>query len=226
MAEKRKERKVDPLEKRRERAEAIAPLLGEAYPDLEISLDWETPIQLVVATILSAQCTDEQVNAVTPQLFARYETARDYAEADREELEELIYSTGFYRNKAKNIQGMGRVVEEEFGGEVPDTMEGLLELPGVARKTANVVLTNGFGKVEGIVVDTHVKRVSRRLGLTGETSAVKIERDLMKVLPEEQWHPFPWRLILHGRAICDARNPRCEDCMLSDLCPSAFTFDG
>ncbi|HSM08606.1 MAG TPA: endonuclease III [Gemmatimonadota bacterium] len=223
MAEKR--RRVDSLEKRRERAAAIAPRLAEAYPDLEISLDWETPLELVVATILSAQCTDERVNQTTPALFERYRTARDYAEADREELEELIRSTGFFRNKAKNIQGMGRVVAEEFGGEVPDTMDELLTLPGVARKTANVVLTNGFGKVEGIVVDTHIKRVSRRLGLTGETSPVKIERDLMKVLPEDQWHPFPWRLILHGRAVCDARSPRCDDCMLSDLCPSAFSFD-
>lgn len=223
MAEKR--RRVDSLEKRRERAAAIAPRLAEAYPGLEISLDWETPLELVVATILSAQCTDERVNQTTPALFERYRTAIDYAEADREELEELIRSTGFFRNKAKNIQGMGRVVAEEFGGEVPDTMDELLTLPGVARKTANVVLTNGFGKVEGIVVDTHVKRVSRRLGLTGETSPVKIERDLMKVLPEDQWHPFPWRLILHGRAICDARSPRCDDCMLSDLCPSAFSFD-
>lgn len=223
MAERRND--LDSLRERRERAEAIAPLLAEAYPDLAISLDWATPLELVVATILSAQCTDERVNQVTPALFERYRTARDYAEADREELEELIRSTGFFRNKAKNIQGMGRKVAEEFDGEVPDTMEELLELPGVARKTANVVLTNGFGKVEGIVVDTHVKRVSRRLGLTGETSPVKIERDLMAVLPEEQWHPFPWRLILHGRAICDARSPRCGDCMLSDLCPSAFTFD-
>ena len=223
MAEKR--RRVHSLEKRRERAAAIAPRLAEAYPALEISLDWETPLELVVATILSAQCTDERVNQVTPALFGRYRTARDYAEAEREELEELIRSTGFFRNKARNIQGMGRTVAEEFGGEVPDTMEDLLTLPGVARKTANVVLTNGFGKVEGIVVDTHVKRVSRRLGLTGETSPDKIERDLMCVLPEGQWHPFPWRLILHGRAICDARSPRCDDCMLSDLCPSAFTFD-
>ncbi|MFW6090112.1 MAG: endonuclease III domain-containing protein, partial [Gemmatimonadota bacterium] len=175
MAEKR--RRVDALEKRRERAAAIAPRLAEAYPDLEISLDWETPLELVVATILSAQCTDERVNMTTPALFERYRTARDYAEADREELEELIRSTGFFRNKAKSIRGMGRVVAEEFGGEVPDTMDELLTLPGVARKTANVVLTNGFGKVEGIVVDTHVKRVSRRLGLTGETNPVKIERD-------------------------------------------------
>lgn len=223
MAEKR--RRVDSLNKRRERAAAIAPQLAEAYPGLEISLDWETPLELVVATILSAQCTDERVNQVTPSLFERYRTARDYAEADREELEELIRSTGFFRNKAKNIQGMGRTVADDFGGVVPDTMEDLLTLPGVARKTANVVLTNGFGKVEGIVVDTHVKRVAGRLGLTGETSPVKIEQDLMKVLPEEQWHPFPWRLILHGRAICDARSPRCGDCMLSDLCPSAFSFD-
>jgi len=223
MAEKR--HRVDSLAKRRQRAAAIIPRLAEAYPGLEISLDWETPLDLVVATILSAQCTDERVNQTTPSLFARYRTARDYAEADRAELEELIRSTGFFRNKAKNIQGMGRTVAEEFGGEVPDTMEELLRLPGVARKTANVVLTNGFGTVEGIVVDTHVKRVSRRLGLTGETAPEKIERDLMKVLPEAEWHPFPWRLILHGRAICDARSPRCSDCLLSDLCPSAFTFD-
>lgn len=217
--------KVESLAKRRERAGKIAPRLAEAYPQMEISLDWETPLELVVATILSAQCTDDRVNKTTPALFEKYPTAKDYAEADREELEELIHSTGFYRNKAKNIQGMGKTLVEKFGGEVPDTMEELLELPGVARKTANVVLTNGFGKVEGIVVDTHVKRVSRRLGLTGETSATKIEQDLMKVLPEDQWHPFPWRLILHGRAVCDARSPNCDECMLSDLCPSAFTFD-
>jgi len=223
MAEKR--RRVDSLAKRRQRAAAITPRLAEAYPGLEISLDWETPLDLVVATILSAQCTDERVNQTTPPLFARYRTARDYAEADRAELEELIRSTGFFRNKARNIQGMGRTVAEEFGGEVPDTMEELLRLPGVARKTANVVLTNGFGKVEGIVVDTHVKRVSRRLGLTGEAAPEKIEHDLMKVLPEAEWQPFPWRLILHGRAVCDARSPRCGDCLLSDLCPSAFTFD-
>ncbi|MGD8496484.1 MAG: endonuclease III [Gemmatimonadales bacterium] len=226
MAKKKKRKpKVESLERRKERAAKIAPLLAEAYPELEISLDWETPLQLVVATILSAQCTDERVNMTTPALFEKYPTARDYAEADREELEELIHSTGFYRNKAKNIQGMGQTLVEKFGGEVPDTMDELLELPGVARKTANVVLTNGFGKVEGIVVDTHVKRVSRRLGLTAETSAVKIERDLMNVLPKEQWQPFPWRLILHGRAICDARSPKCDECFLTDLCPSAFSFD-
>jgi len=225
MAKNKGKWRVESLAKRRERAKEIAPRLAEAYPQMEISLDWETPLELVVATILSAQCTDERVNKTTPALFEKYPTAKDYAEADRAELEELIHSTGFYRNKAKNIQGMGQTLVEKFDGEVPDTMEELLELPGVARKTANVVLSNGFGKVEGIVVDTHVKRVSRRLGLTGETSATKIEQDLMKVLPEDQWHPFPWRLILHGRAICGARSPKCDECMLSDLCPSAFTFD-
>lgn len=224
MAEKPR-RRVESLRKRRERAEAIAPLLAEAYPGLAISLDWTSPLELVVATILSAQCTDERVNLVTPDLFERYPSAAGYAEADREELEALIHSTGFFRNKARNIQGMGRVLVERFDGEVPKTMDELLELPGVARKTANVVLTNGFGIVEGIVVDTHVARVSQRLGLTGETSAVKIERDLMKVLPEDEWHAFPWRMILHGRAICDARRPDCEACMLSGLCASAFTFD-
>ena len=207
------------------RAAEVYELLSAEYPDAHCELDFRNAFQLAVATILSAQCTDERVNKTTPALFEKYPTAKDYAEADREELEELIHSTGFYRNKAKNIQGMGKTLVEKFGGEVPDTMEELLELPGVARKTANVVLTNGFGKVEGIVVDTHVKRVSRRLGLTGETSATKIEQDLMKVLPEDQWHPFPWRLILHGRAVCDARSPKCDECMLSDLCPSAFTFD-
>ena len=150
MADKRRKRNVESLEERRVRAGRIAPLLAEAYPQMEISLDWETPLELVVATILSAQCTDERVNQVTPELFERYPTARAYAEADREELERLIHSTGFFRNKARNIQGMGQVVVEQFDGEIPDTMEELLALPGVARKTANVVLTNGFGKVEGV----------------------------------------------------------------------------
>ncbi|MGI9038341.1 MAG: endonuclease III, partial [Gemmatimonadota bacterium] len=187
MAE-RKRRGRESRASRRERAAAIAPLLREAYPDLEISLDWETPLQLLVATILSAQCTDERVNKVTPALFERYPTAHDYVEADRDELEELVRSTGFYRNKARNIQGMAARVEQEYAGKVPDTMEELLELPGVARKTANVVLTNAFGKVEGIVVDTHVRRVSGRLGLTRETTPEKIEAELMKVLPKEEWH--------------------------------------
>jgi len=213
------------LKKRRERAALIAPILADAYPDVTISLDYTNPLELVVATILSAQCTDERVNMVTPALFARYPTARDYAEADREELEGLIHSTGFFRNKAKNIQGMGAKLEADHGGEVPDTMEELLELPGVARKTANVVLGNAFGKADGVVVDTHIKRVSWRLGLTGETNPVKVERDLMEVLPREQWIAFAFRLILHGRARCMARRPDCATCELADLCPSAGTFD-
>lgn len=223
MAEK-KPRGRESRQSRRERAALIAPLLREAYPDLDISLAWETPLQLLVATILSAQCTDERVNKVTPALFERYPTAHDYVEADREELEDLIRSTGFYRNKTRNIQGMAARVEQEYQGEVPETMEELLELPGVARKTANVVLTNAFGKVDGIVVDTHVRRVSGRLGLTRETTPEKIEAELMKVLPREEWHHFSWGLILHGRRICDARRPACDRCMLAELCPSAGSF--
>lgn len=210
---------------RAELARQIAPRLEELYPDLEISLDWSTALELLVATILSAQCTDERVNEVTADLFREYRTAGDYAEADREALEEAIRPTGFYRNKAKHIQGMARRLVEEYDGSVPDEMDELLTLPGVARKTANVVLSNAFGKYEGVVVDTHVKRVARRLGLTDETSPEKIERDLMEVLPRDEWRPFAWRLILHGRAVCHGRKaPDCEACTLSDLCPSAFSF--
>lgn len=203
----------------------MAPLLASAYPDTDISLDYEDPLQLVVATILSAQCTDDRVNKVTPALFARYREALDYAEADREELEALIHSTGFFRNKAKNIQGLGARLVAVHSGIVPDTMDALIELPGVARKTANVVLSNAFDKAEGVVVDTHVKRVAARLGLTDETNPVKVERDLMEVLPRDQWIPFAFRLILHGRARCDARRPDCAGCELAHLCPSAGSFD-
>lgn len=223
MAERK--RRVGTLKTRRARAAELAPLLASTYADTDISLDNEDPLQLVVATILSAQCTDERVNQVTPSLFARYPSALDYAEADREELEALIHSTGFFRNKAKNIQGLGARLVAVHDGVVPDTMQELIELPGVARKTANVVLSNAFGKAEGIVVDTHVKRVAGRLGLTGETDPVKVERDLMKVLPREQWIPFAFRLILHGRARCNARRPDCADCELAELCPSAGRFD-
>ncbi|MDH3297381.1 MAG: endonuclease III [Gemmatimonadota bacterium] len=209
------------LRARRARAHELAVLLASAYPDTGISLDYETPLQLVVATILSAQCTDERVNQVTPALFARYPTARAYAEAEREELERLIHSTGFFRNKARSIQGVGAHLTAVHDGQVPDTMEELLELPGVARKTANVVLSNAFGKAEGVVVDTHIKRLAHRLGLTGETNPVKVERDLMQVLPREQWIPFAFRLILHGRARCTARRPDCRNCELAHLCPSA-----
>ncbi|MFQ5530733.1 MAG: endonuclease III [Gemmatimonadota bacterium] len=213
--------RVGSLGKRRARAAEAAPILATLYPGVGISLEYANPLQLVVATILSAQCTDERVNRVTPGLFARYPTARDYAEADREELERLIHSTGFFRNKARNIQRMGAHLASVHDGEVPDTMDKLLELPGVARKTANVVLSNAFGKAEGVVVDTHVKRLARRLGLTGETNPVKVERDLIDVLPREQWIPFAWRLILHGRARCTARRPDCANCELAHLCPSA-----
>jgi endonuclease-3 len=180
---------------------------------------------LVVATILSAQCTDERVNKVTPALFSRYPAAFDYAEADREELETLIHSTGFFRNKAKNIRGLGARLVAVHSGIVPDTMDELIELPGVARKTANVVLSNAFDKAEGVVVDTHVKRVAARLSLTDETNPVKVERDLMEILPRDQWIPFAFRLILHGRARCNARRPDCAGCELAYLCPSAGSFD-
>ena len=220
-----RKRRVSSLESRRARAAEMAPLLASAYPDTDISLDYEDPLQLVVATILSAQCTDERVNKVTPALFSRYPAAFDYAEADREELETLIHSTGFFRNKAKNIRGLGARLVAVHSGVVPDTMDELIELPGVARKTANVVLSNAFDKAEGVVVDTHVKRVAARLGLTDETNPVKVERDLMEVLPRDQWIPFAFRLILHGRARCDARRPDCAGCELAHLCPSAGSFD-
>lgn len=206
---------------RAELAERLAPRLAELYPNLRISLDWETPLELTVATVLSAQCTDERVNQVTKDLFPRYPDATAYAEAALEALEEAVRPTGFYRNKARHLQGLGRRLVDAYEGEVPDTMEDLLTLPGVARKTANVVLSNAFGIHEGVVVDTHVRRVSHRLGLTNETDPPKIERDLMRILPREAWHAFPWRLILHGRTVCHARKPRCGECRLADLCPSA-----
>lgn len=212
------------LKAKRTLAAQLSPLLAQRYPGLQISLGYENPLQLVVATILSAQCTDERVNQTTPALFARYPSAADYAEADEIELQELIRSTGFFRNKARNIQGMARRLVDAFDGEVPRTMEELLTLPGVARKTANVVLSNAFDTHVGVVVDTHVKRVSNRLGLTNETQPEKVEKDLMKVLPPEEWRPFSWRLILHGRATCTARRPDCDGCILAELCPSAGTL--
>ncbi|MEE8175633.1 MAG: endonuclease III [Gemmatimonadota bacterium] len=199
--------------------------LEERFTDLALSLDYSNALELLVATILSAQCTDARVNEVTPPLFARFPTAEAYAGADREELEEYVRPTGFYRNKAKHIQEMAAGLVSDHGGEVPDEMEELIQLAGVARKTANVVLSNWFGKHEGVVVDTHVKRVARRLGLTEETNPEKIERDLMALLPREGWRPFAWRLILHGRSTCHARKPNCVECVVEDLCPSAHSFD-
>ena len=209
------------LKARRAHAAALSHVLAELYPGLEISLDWETPLELVIATVLSAQCTDERVNRVTRTLFPAYPDARAYADAPLAELEEAVRPTGFFRNKAKHIQGLSIRVLETYGGEVPATMEELLTLPGVARKTANVVLGNAFDIHEGVVVDTHVKRVTARLGLTDETNPEKIERDLMKILPPEEWHSFPWRLILHGRTVCHARKPLCDVCPIREMCPSA-----
>jgi len=197
--------------------------LDPVYADLTTGLNFTKPLELLVATILSAQCTDERVNLVTPTLFARFPTAQAYAEADPAELEEIIHSCGFFRNKAKNIQGAARGLLERFGGEVPQTMAELITLPGVARKTANVVLTHAFGRHEGIAVDTHVMRLSRRLGLTGHQEPVKIELALMGLLPAEDWGRLSDVLIWHGRRVCAARTPRCDQCMLADICPSAGT---
>ncbi|MBE9181776.1 endonuclease III [Oculatella sp. LEGE 06141] len=204
----------------KQRALEILLRLKRLYPDATCSLNYETPVQLLVATILSAQCTDERVNMVTPELFRRFPTAHDLAEADSDEIERLVRSTGFYRNKAKNIQAACRMIVTDFGGTVPRQMDALLKLPGVARKTANVVLAHAYGINAGVTVDTHVKRLSRRLGLTEQTEPVKIERNLMELLPQADWENWSIRLIYHGRAVCNARNPACDRCQLADLCPS------
>lgn len=208
-----------------ERVNEIIVLLKKEYPGIRIALDHSNHLELLIATILSAQSTDKQVNEVTRNLFKKYRTPEDYIRTPQEELEKDIYSTGFYKNKAKNIKKLCEILVENFGGKVPDSMEGLLTLPGVARKTANVVLSNAFGKNEGIAVDTHVKRVSARLGLTVNTNPDKIEKDLMKLVPKNDWGVFTLLLIRHGRNICTARKPRCSDCILNKLCPSAFTFE-
>jgi endonuclease-3 len=196
--------------------------LKKAYPDAKTELDWENPLQLLVATILSAQSTDVRVNQVTKGLFEKYRTAQDYAEADLDLLEEEIRSIGFFRNKARSIKGMARALVEEHGGEVPRTMEELVKLPGVGRKTANVVLGNAFGVNEGVVVDTHVRRVSSRLGLTKHQDPEKIERDLLEILPEKERTLFSHLLIFHGRRVCKSRKPDCPNCVLNHICPSAF----
>jgi len=195
--------------------------LRAAYPDAHCALDHHDAYQLLVATILSAQCTDVRVNMVTPALFARYPDAAALAAADRGHLEAMIKSTGFFRNKAKSLEGMARAETERHGGRVPRTMEDLTALPGVGRKTANVVLGNVFGVNDGIVVDTHVARLSKRMGLTRETDPVKIERALMPLFPRSEWTMLSHLLIEHGRKVCDARKPRCGECVLADLCPSA-----
>lgn len=205
----------------RNRVRRILRKLDKMFPDPRCALDHETPFQLVIATILSAQCTDKRVNMVTPALFARYGTAAELASAKQEDVEDLIRSTGFFRNKAKNVIACARRLHEEFGGEVPDDMDALLGCPGVARKTANVVLGVCFDIAEGVVVDTHVKRIANLLGLTKESDPVRIERDLTAILPRSHWIRFSHQIILHGRGICIARRPRCGECALAADCPSA-----
>jgi endonuclease-3 len=204
-----------------ERAPEIRRRLDKAYPDAHCALDFTNPYQLTVATILSAQCTDKRVNMVTPTLFAKYPTPKELAAAKTEDLEEIIKSTGFFRAKSKSLIGMATAVDENHAGEIPREMDQLVKLPGVGRKTANVVLGNAFETNVGVVVDTHVTRVSQRLALTKQTDPVKIEQDLMKLFPQEGWTLLSHLFIEHGRQVCDARKPKCEICPLSDLCPSS-----
>jgi endonuclease-3 len=207
------------------RARAISRRLAREYADAECALVHDTPLQLLIATILSAQCTDERVNLVTKELFRRYRDARSIAESPPGELEQVIRPTGFFNNKAKNLRACCRILVERHGGEVPRTMDELLELPGVARKTANVVLGTAFGVAAGVVVDTHVMRITRLLRLTRQRDPEKIERDLIRLLPQSEWIDFSHRLIWHGRRVCIARRPQCARCVLADLCPSAKVED-
>jgi endonuclease-3 len=210
--------------RRRQRVVKIVAILRKQYPQAKVRLSYRTPLHLLVATILAAQCTDDRVNQITPELFDRYPDAASLAAASQEDMEELIRSAGFFRNKSRAIRGAAARIAEHFGGEVPDAMEDLLSLPGVARKTANVVLSNAYGKNEGVTVDTHVLRVAPRLGLTRHSDPVRVERDLMEIVPREDWGVFSHLLIFHGRAICAPRKPRCGECPINKLCPSAFTF--
>ncbi len=203
----------------------IVELLEKEYSDVKTALHYTSPLEILVATILSAQCTDKRVNIVTKSLFKKYKTAEDYANADLAELEEDIRSTGFYRNKAKNIKKSGQMLVEKYDSQVPQTMDELIELPGVARKTANIVLSNAYGVIAGIAVDTHVRRLSKRLGLTENRNPNKIEADLMLIVPKSQWKRITNLLIFHGRNVCMARKPKCNKCNLNKICPSAFTFD-
>ncbi len=213
--------KRESLARKRERAETVFGRLREEYPDAKVALNHRNPYELTVATILSAQCTDERVNQVTPELFRRFPDAESLAGARQDEVEELVYSTGFFRSKARNLIGMADRVMEHHGGEFPRSMGELVKLPGVGRKTANVILGNAFGIDEGVVVDTHVKRVSKRLGLTRKEDPVQVERDLVQLFPREYWTLLAHLLIWHGRAVCSARKPRCEECVVAPLCPSS-----
>ncbi|KAF0208257.1 MAG: endonuclease III [Actinomycetota bacterium] len=211
---------------REKRAAEIMRRLGELYPEAHIALDFVDPFSLLVAVILSAQTTDVGVNKVTPILMERYPTPAALASADVLEVEEIVRPTGFYHNKTKLIMGTARMLVTEFDGRVPDTMEDLMRLPGVARKTANIVIANAYGKVEGIAVDTHVFRLAHRFGLSDEKDPDKVERDLTAILPREYWYAVNYRFIDHGRAVCTAKRPSCGACTLSDICPSAFTVPG
>jgi endonuclease-3 len=210
----------------KQRVQKIIRLLKRAYPDAKCSLEHSNAFELLIATILSAQCTDARVNIVTQDLFRKYRKPQDYLKISPKELEQDIRTTGFFRNKTKSIQGTAKVLTEQYGGKVPETMEELLELPGVARKTANVVLGNAFGISSGVVVDTHVTRLSHRLGLSAQKTAEKIEEDLIAIVPKKDWVIFPHLMIAHGRAICKARNPLCAECVVEKLCPSSYLKTG
>ena len=209
----------------KDRIQKIIALLEQQYPKAKTALTYTTPLEMLIATMLSAQTTDVRVNLVTQSLFKKYHTAQDYANANLKELETDIHSTGFYHNKAKNLKASCQILVEKFGGQVPKTMTELLELPGVARKTANVVLYNSYGITAGIAVDTHVMRLSKRLGLTEQKDQDKIEKGLMALTPKEKWMKLTDLLIFHGRQVCMAKNPRCDICVLNKICPSAFTFN-
>ena len=206
------------------RAQKVMELLEKEHADAKIALHYKNPLELLVATILSAQATDEQINALTPKLFQKYKTAEDYSNADLAELEQDIRSSGFYHNKAKNLKNSAKMLVEKYNSQVPKTMEELVELPGVARKTGNIVLFNAYGIIAGVAVDTHVRRLAQRLGLTENTKQDKIEKDLMDIIPKDKWMHITDLLIFHGRGVCDARKPRCSACVLNKICPSAFTF--
>lgn len=222
---KMKKKTQDTEAENRQRSIKIISLLEKEFSGAKIALDYSNPLELLVSTILSAQTTDARVNIVTKLLFKKYRKAEDYANSNLAELEQEIRSSGFYRNKAKNISNAGKMLVEKFNSEVPKTMQEMLELPGVARKTANIVLQNAYGVVEGIAVDTHVRRVSGRLGLTTKKDPGKIEEDLMRIVPRDKWMRITDLLIFLGREICMARKPKCEICLLNKICPSAFAFD-
>jgi endonuclease-3 len=208
----------------KQRTERVIELLEKEYPNAKTALNFTTPLEILVATMLSAQTTDVRVNIVTKTLFKKYPTAKDYANADLKELEQDIRSTGFYHNKARNLQKSAKLLVEKFNSKVPQKMDELLELPGVARKTANIVLYNAYGIVKGVAVDTHVRRLSTRLGLTEKEDQDKIEQDLMSITPKESWMKLTDLLIFHGRQVCTAQKPKCDGCVLNKICPSAFTF--